>query len=234
MASPAVIAIVCSDRHRNGKTLLARVLVDFLLAEGRDPYCLDLSHPDGALRSFFPGRTALVDFDQMAGQMKVFDTILAGPGRDYVIDIPAEQLGRFCAAVDDLDFRAAAHQAGFRLVVLFVVDNDEDSLKAATQTEDMLQPDLFVPVANRFVGSALPDVRAGLVIAMDRLDPGLAPVIHNRRFSFRNFLLGDDSAVPVLLRASLENFLHRIIAGLREIEPELSVRALRGVDPGLA
>ena len=31
MASPSIIALVCSDRHRNGKTLLARVLVDFLL-----------------------------------------------------------------------------------------------------------------------------------------------------------------------------------------------------------
>ena len=89
MAAPALIAIVCSDRHRNGKTLLARLLVDHLLMEERDPYCLDLSYPEGTLRSFFPGRTALVDFEHVPGQMKVFDTILAGPGRDYVIDVPA-------------------------------------------------------------------------------------------------------------------------------------------------
>ena len=108
MASSPLIAIVCSDRHRNGKTMLARVLVDFLLLEGRDPYCLDLSHPEGALRAFFPGRTALVDFAQVSGQMKVFDTILAGPGRDYVIDLPAQELARFCEVMGGLE-PAAPH-----------------------------------------------------------------------------------------------------------------------------
>ena len=38
MASHFAVHIVCSDRHRNGKTLLARVLVDFLLLDGRDPF----------------------------------------------------------------------------------------------------------------------------------------------------------------------------------------------------
>ena len=227
MAFPPLIAIVCSDRHRNGKTLLARVLVDFLLLEGRDPVALDLSHPEGALRNFFPGRTALVDFGHMPGRMKVFDTMLAAPGRDYVIDLPSQQLAKFCEAIGDLQFRKASQDAGFKLVVIFIVDNDVNSLKTAGAVEELLSPDLFVPVANRFVGSSLPDGVPGPVLTMEKLDPDLHAIVTNRRFSFRSFLLGEEGGVPMRLRPSLKTFLHTLINGFREFDPALSLLNLR-------
>lgn len=227
MASPPLIALVCSDRHRNGKTLLARVLVDFLLLEESDPFVLDLDFEEGTLRDFFPGRTALVDFSQTAGRMKVFDTILASPGRDYVIDLPAQQLKRFCEAMADLQFRQAAKAAGFSFVCMFVVDQDEDSLKAAADTEESLTPDLFVPVVNKFVGSALPGGIDSTVLTMEKIDPDLRVIISYRRFSFRSFLLGEESGVPLRLRSNLKTFLQTLIAGLREIGPALSLLKLR-------
>jgi hypothetical protein len=227
MASPPLIVLVCSDRHRNGKTLLARVLVDFLLLEGRDPFVLDLGFPEGALRDFFPGRTALIDFAHVSGQMKIFDTILAGPGRDYVIDLPAQQLGRFCEAMGDLKFHEAASAAGFNFAVIFIVDEAEESLRSAAAVEDILMPDLFVPAANRFVGSALPDGVEGPTLTMERIDPDLHAIITNRRFSFRSFLLGEESGVPMRLRPNLKTFLHTLIAGFREFEPALSLLKLR-------
>ncbi len=227
MALPPLIAIICSDRHRNGKTLLARALVDYLLLEERDPYCLDLSAPEGALRAFFPGRTALVNFAQVSGQMKVFDTIIAGPGRDYVIDLTADSLPGFCQAVTDLGFRKAAQALGFRFVVIYMVDADEDSLKTAAAVEDILQPDLFIPAKNRFVGSALPDGVPGVTLALDALPADLIPIISNRRFSFRNFILGDEASVPFRLRGPLKSFLAGIMDGFRDIEPALSLLTLR-------
>ncbi len=227
MASPPLIAIVTSDRPRNGKTLLARVLVDHLLLEGHDPYCLDLSQSEGALRAYFPGRTALVDFGQIAGQMKVFDTILTSPGRDYVIDVPAAALVRFCEVVANLDFLTAARDKGFAVAVLYIIDESEESLKTAAAVEEILLPDLFVPVVNRFVGSALPETIPGVTVTMERLDSDLLPIIGNRRFSFRNFLLGDEAAVPFRLRSNLKTFLHAAIAGLRDIAPALTLRRAR-------
>jgi hypothetical protein len=221
MASPPLIAVIASDRYRNGKTLLARVLVDFLLLESRDPFCLDLSHPEGTLRSYFPGRTALVDFEHVPGQMKVFDTILGGPGRDYVIDLPAQQLPRFCEAMRDLEFRKAYEAAGFSFVLFFIIDADEDSLKSAAEVEELLTPDLFVPVANRHVGSTLPDGVPGLVLTMEELDPDLHAIISHKRFSFRNFLLGDETGVPLRLRSNLKIFLQVLFDGFHEIETAL-------------
>lgn len=227
MAAPATVFIVCSDQARNGKTLLARVLVDFLLMEGRDPFCFDLAHPTGALRAYFPGRTALVDFTQADGQAKVFDTILTRAGRDYVIDVPAIHLARFCELAGARKFPASLQAKDFRTAALFIVDREEKSLRTAITVEEILVPDLFVPVANRFIGSALPDGVPGPVLVMEGLEPELHAVVSNRRFSLRVFMLGDDSAVPLRLRISLKNFLHGLVAGMREFQPALSLQTLR-------
>jgi len=226
-----MVFIVCSDQARNGKTLLARVLVDFLLMEGRDPFCFDLGHPQAALRQFFPGRTALVDFAQAEGQAKVFDTILARAGRDYVIDLPPQHLALFCELAGNMDFPALMQDKAFRTAVLYVIDREEDSLHTAAAVEEVLRPDIFVPVANRYVGSALPDGVSGPVLIMERMEADLHAVVANRRVSLRVFMQGDEAAVPVKLRASLKTFLYRLVSGMREFEPALSLQALRQTSP---
>jgi len=222
-----MVFTVCSDQARNGKTLLARALVDFLLMEGRDPFCFDLCHPTGALRAYFPGRTALVDFAMPEGRARVFDTILQRAGRDYVIDLPAQHLARFCETAGGDGFPAKARDKEFRLATLFIVDRDERSLTTAAAVEEILLPDIFVPVANRFMRSALPDGVPGPVLVMERLEDELQAVISHRRFSLRAFMQGEEASVPVRYRTSLKNFLHGLITGMREFEPALSLQALR-------
>lgn len=219
--------IVCSDQHRNGKTLLARALVDALMLEDRDPFAIDLNVPDGTLRGHFPGRTALADFSHVTGQMRAFDTIMAAPGRDYVIDVPVEDLPRFCDAARSLRLIEEARRAGLRIVVFFIVDRAEESLRNASHVEAILAPDLFVPVRNMMIGSALPGDYGGLSLTLPVLDPELRDIISNRRFSLRAFFLGDESAVPLRLRANLRAFLHAIIDMLRDVEPALSLQTLR-------
>lgn len=226
-----MVFIVCSDQARNGKTLLARVLVDFLLLEGHDPFCFDLGHPEAALRPYFPGRTAAIDFALPEGQAKVFDTILGRGGRDYVIDLPAHHLALFCEESGRRSFPAEAEARGFRTAVLYIVDREEKSLSTAVAVEEILLPDIFVPVANRFVGSALPDGVPGPVLVMERMDTPLREVVANRRFSLRIFMQGDETQVPVKLRHGLKNFLHGLVTGMREFEPALSLQALRQSSP---
>lgn len=231
MPAPPTVFIVCSDQARNGKTLLARVLVDFLLMEGRDPFCFDLAHPEGSLRAYFPGRTALVDFSMPEGQAKVFDTMLTRAGRDYVIDLPARLLAGLCEAAAERGLADRAREKDFRLACLYVVDRDEKSLGTAVAVEEILVPDIFVPVANRFVGSALPDGVPGPVLVMERLEEALHGVVSNRRFSLRAFMQGEEAGVPARQRTGLKNFLHGLVTGMREFEPALSLQALRETSP---
>ena len=223
MAVAPLIHIVCSDRHRNGKTLLARVLIDYLLLDGRDPFVIDADHPEGPLRAYFPGRTALVDFDHMPGRMKLFDTILASPGRDYVIDLPAVQWQNFFEAMAELHFMEEARKGGSRFVVLFLVDRDEESLKNADAVARQAKPDLMAYVRNEQLGSALEETQRRFVITMPAIDAVLREIIANRRFSLRSFLLGEEEQVPVALRSKLKRFLYDMLTAFRDIEPAMSV-----------
>ena len=230
MPAPSTIYIVCSDRGRNGKTLLARILVDHLLIAGRDPFCFDLGAPEGALRAFFPGRTALIDMNDETSRAKFFDLLLGRAGRDYVIDVPSAQLARFCEAASTLQLPEVARAKGFRLCVLFVVDRDPASLKTAVALEEMLEPDLLAPVVNRFVGTSLPEGVPGPVIVLERIEGELRVLISHRRFSLRSFLLGEETEIPARLRPQLKNVLHGVIEGLRNLEPAMSLHSLHEAD----
>ncbi len=67
--------------------------------------------------------------------MKMFDSIMGSPGRDYVIDLPAPQTENFYATYRQLDFHIEATRAGFQIVVFFIVDKDYSSLKFSEEIQ---------------------------------------------------------------------------------------------------
>lgn len=226
MAYTPTVYITASDQHRNGKTLLARLLADYLLLDGRDPFMIDTDAPDGPLRNFFPGRTALADFAIMPGQMKLFDTIIASPGRDYVIDLPARHTDGFFQAVTELNFFEELKKLGFRIIVFYIVDRQPASLRAAKIIQKFPNIDLFVPVENQHVGSFWPKSEGDLVIPA--LPQALAIAIADRRFSLRGFVLGDTQHIAEEYQPILSNFLYEVLNNLGNLEPLVSLQNLRG------
>lgn len=224
MAHPTV-HIVCSDQHRNGKTLLARLLVDYLLLDNRDPFIVDTDAPDGPLRNFFPGRTTLADFAAIKGQMKLFDTILAAPGRDYVIDLPARHTENFFHTARDLDFFAACKEQGFRIFVFYMVDNTFTSLKAAQTLQRDKSIDLFVAVRNGQVGSTWPEDDGALTLPF--LPAPVASAIANRRFSLREFVQGDPQGLDSAMVLQLQNFMLEVLNSFHNLEPIHSLKMLK-------
>ena len=225
MANQPTIYIVASDASRNGKTLLARLIVDYLLLDGKDPFVLDTDAPEGPLRQYFPGRTALTDFDEIAGRVKLFDTILAAPGRDYVIDLPQRHMLAFFKAVAELNFFNAANKMGFRIIVLFVVDWVLPSLRAAQDVFEVPGIDLFVAVINESIGSAWPEEEGALKIPI--LPRKLAILIADRRFSLRNFVLGNDQGIGVSDKPDLNRFLFAVLDNLNTLDVDVSLQRLK-------
>ena len=225
MANTSTVYITASDQHRNGKTLLARLLADYLLLDGRDPFMIDTDAPEGPLRSFFPGRTALADFAAMPGQMKLFDTIIASPGRDYVVDLPARHTEGFFKAAEELGFFDELKKIGFRIIVFYVVDRHAASLRAAKEIQKTPNIDLFVPVENQHVGSFWPKTEGDLVIPA--LPPKLAIAISDKRFSLRSFVLGDVQQLPVEFQTELSNFLFEVLSNLSNLEPLVTLQNLK-------
>ncbi|MBG1232147.1 hypothetical protein [Aestuariivirga litoralis] len=224
MADKPTVYIVASDQNRNGKTLLSRLVVDYLLLDGKDPFAIDTDAPEGPLRQMFPGRTLLADFAQMQGQMKLFDTILASPGRDYVIDLPVRHMLPFFKALKELDFLNELKTRGFRIIVFFIVDRTQSSLRAAYETSEIKGIDLFAPVVNENVGTSWPDDAA---LTLQALPRDVAIAISERRFSIRNFVLGDEQGLHEQQRLALNGFLTRALSDLSGLDVELSLQKLR-------
>ena len=205
------------------------MLIDYLMLEGKDPFVIDANVPEGPLRAAFPGRTALVDFDQIPGQMKLFDTIMGSIGRDYVVDIPASQTEKFFTAIKELDVLQEATRRGFQFAILFIVDKELASYDNAEDLRVALAPHAVIYVRNNYVGSFAPPSSRELTIDIPPLDRDIFPYIEDRYFSYRAFLLGDEAAIPLKLVNKLKAFLLAMVTGLQDIEPELSLRRLRNL-----
>jgi hypothetical protein len=226
VAYTPTVYITASDQHRNGKTMLARLLADYLMLDGRDPFMIDTDAPEGPLRTYFPGRTALADFAHMQGQMKLFDTILGSPGRDYIIDLPARHLEGFFRAVNELNFFEETAKAGFRVILFFIVDRSAASLKAARAHQYIKGIDLFVPTINDHVGSYWPNRDSAFSIPA--LPPDISFAIADKRFSLRAFTLGDAQELTDENRQALSGFLFNVFSNLGNIEPLITLQNIKG------
>ena len=204
------------------------MLIDYLMLDGRDPFVIDANYPEGPLRAAFPGRTALVDFEQVQGQMTLFDTIVGSLGRDYVIDLPAPQTEKFFATLRELNFTEEITRLGFDLVVLFIVDKDWASLNAADDVRVAVAPHLVVNVRNAHVGSVMSNTNGGLVIDIPALDRDVMTIVEGKRFSLRAFILGDESALTPPAVIKLKIFLLALMTAFGDIEPALSLHRLKG------
>jgi hypothetical protein len=225
MAAQPTLYIVTSDQNRNGKTLLSRLLLDYLMLDGRDPFVIDTDAPDAPLRNYFPGRTAMADFASIRGQMKVFDTVLASPGRDYVVDVSSRHMESFFAAERDLKFFAECKTSGFRIFVFFVVDESLPSFRIAQEFQRLGNFDLFVPVRNMFVRSAWPESSGALTIPF--LPAPVASAIGFRRFSFRAFVQGEAQGLSEDMVPVVQNFLYEVLSNLSNLEPVYSLKELK-------
>jgi hypothetical protein len=225
VAAAPTVYIITSDQTRNGKTLLARLVADYLLLDGRDPFLIETSPPEAPLRNYFPGRTQVVDFANVLGQIKIFDTILTSVGRDYVIDLSSRHMDAFFEQVKHLNFASELKARGYQRVIFFVVDAAIESHKAWDLLTHNVPADLKVPVRNAFVGSSLGQDVAAFDIPV--LHDELMKHVSERHFSIREFVLGDPQNLLAPAALSLKRFVYAVMQGLNDIEPALRLANAR-------
>jgi hypothetical protein len=97
MAKPVVI-VVGADKGGVGKTTVSRTLLDYFSANNVPTRAFDTESPRGTLMRFHPDITEIVDMTTTSDQMKIFDTLSAGPSVS-VIDVRAGLLSRSLASL---------------------------------------------------------------------------------------------------------------------------------------
>jgi hypothetical protein len=211
--------IVCSDQPRNGKTLFARLLADYLILGGRRPLIFDAASAPGGIGSYFPLRGLRINLASTAGQMALLDRALDPPLHDCVLDVPAHLVDNLFAILADVAFAEAAHNSGLALVIHFVVDRTETSLLAGSRLRAKGEWDRFIVVRNEAVTPTFRDIvgraryedlaREGRIV-IPALDGEVIDAIQDRGFSFSEFAQDALPLVPPRIHKAVALFVAQV------------------------
>jgi hypothetical protein len=219
MSLRSFTTIVASPRPRVGKTLVARLLADSHLHNGREIAAFDLNADDAALTAFLPDHAAPADIAQIHGQMALFDRLVADDGVYKIVDLGHPALRSFFDVAKQIDFAAELRRRGMAAVVLFIATPDATSVEACAQLRRELPQAAIVPVHNEILGAAqhrdkFAAAGPGAVpVHIPALAPGVRRTIERRPFSF-----ADAGGAPLELHIELQRWLRKVYVEFREME----------------
>jgi hypothetical protein len=215
------VSIVVSPRARVGKTLLARLLIDFHLGEGRAVEAFDLNAGDGTLAQFVPALTTVSDIGNVQGQMALFDRLIAADETYKVVDLGHQSFEAYFAIARKIGFVEEAHRRAIAPAILYVITPDATAVEAfgglrRHSPQALLAPlhnEIFGPVPHRgkyelFDGPALARLPA--------LAPGLRKYIETPPFSFTDVM--GSGAIPPAAQEELQHWLRRAYREFRELD----------------
>src|ERR1700688_2957228 len=142
------VYIICSPRPRVGKTLVARLLTEFLCGDGRSVAAFDINPDDFALADCLPRHTAVANMADTLGQIALFDKLVMDDGTAKIVDVGASSFKRFFVLLHELGFIQEAHRRALQPVVLFMADPDRRSMQAYASLQDQSRDVVLVPVYN--------------------------------------------------------------------------------------
>lgn len=236
------LLIVCSDRARNGKTLLARLLADWLRLRERPVFIIDLDAPAFPLAARYADASLTVDFSNTMGRVATFDAIMERTNLPCIVDVPARHFDAFTEDLERLDLFTEATRAGMEAVVHFLIDRDRESLERARALHTLAERGGagFVPVRNAAIGDALKDEGAARLY-VDLLQDGeiLLPKfsaeawawLEASDFSFADLLRGRLRAPSSLLDFELQDAVNGVFEQFERLRLRLDMAGLK--DMGL-
>ncbi len=184
------VYIVCSPRPRVGKTLVSRLLVEYLALENRYATAFDINLNDPSLLDFLPKLTETANVEDTFGQMQLMDRLIVNDGAPKVIDLGFHAFDGFFKMATEIGFAKEAERRGVQLVIMFIPDRDRTSQRAWAMLQDDFKNAAIVPINNEQVllGEIPPWI--GRVEPLDiAILPGfLKTYIERNNFSFTGFL----------------------------------------------
>ncbi len=217
--------IICSPQRCVGKTLLARLLAEFHLIDGRPVTAFDLADEGPQLADFLPHATTIADISDAPGQMALFDRIIADRQATKIIDLSHRTFKDFFTIAERIDFFAEARRQGIEPLILFMIDPGPKSAKAYTILRRWCAEASLLPVRNQLVARGIPYCAAfpnqstvSVSLEMPLLGASLKTLIDQRSFSFARFWRTTPVSLPVRLDDELRAWIKRVFLQFREIE----------------
>jgi hypothetical protein len=218
------VTFIASPRPRIGKTLLARLLVDFYVHEGRAVAGFDLNSGEGTLAQFLPEHAAVADIAGIQGQMALFDRLVADDGTNKVVDLGHETFESFFNVAKQIGFSEEARRRGIAVAILFIVTPDSTSIEAYRSLRRRLPEATLTPVHNEMLGPAqyrdkyLTVGSGAAQLKLPALAPGLRRYIDKPPFSFVDTQLANAKGIPLDTHIELQRWLRKLYVEFRELD----------------
>ncbi len=213
------VTIVASPRPRVGKTLLARLLTDFHLQDGRSVAAFDLNAGKGTLAQFLPEHVSRSAIDDLKGQMALFDRLIADDGVTKIVDLGHGSFEPFFTLAHQFGFAGETRSRGIALVILYLLTPDSTSVEAHRSLRSRLPEAVMAPVHNEIFGVSQHRWRYGLtgnatVIRLPLLAPAVRKYVETPPFSFAEL---QSPAGDVDIDIELQHWLRQIYLQFREL-----------------
>jgi hypothetical protein len=228
MPQQTPLFIIASQHPRVGKTLIARLLIEFYRVAGRSLVGYDLDPREPALAPHFPSLVWTVDIADTRGQMALFDRLIADHWRTTVIDLGNALSEQFFSVMAEIGFEQEARRCAIEPIVLFVTDSAPTTARSYGALRRLLPRTIFLPVHNEatsfmFVAQDYPPTRPECsVIRIPRLSPIVRGVIDRPGFSFGAYM-GHQPGGPT----EVHSWIGKIFAEFRDLELRLLLGQLK-------
>ena len=219
------VFIVCSPRPMVGKTLLARLLSEFLLLKNGAGAvaAFDINLKEPSLLEYVPDITETAEVDTTFGQMALMDRVILNDGIAKVIDLGFHAFDEFFKMSEGIGFLKEAARRGVSPLILFVADTDRVSARGHAMLLQQIPPSALVTIDNEYVvRGELPAAMArGRVLRIRALPAFLKTYIDRLNFSFTDYLRNEKDS-----STELHQWVRRNYFGFRELELKLILQRL--------
>ncbi len=212
------VYIVCSPRPLVGKTLIARLLSEFLLLQRGTVACFDINLKEPSLLDYLPGITETAGIDDTFGKIALMDRLIVPDGIAKVLDLGFHAFDEFFKMSDEIGFIKEAARRSVVPIILFVADIDRVSARGYATLRQQIPENTMVTVDNEFVvRGELPAAFAqGRIIGVGALPVFLKTYIDRLKFSFTDYLRTEKDT-----STELHQWIRKNYASFRDIEMSL-------------
>ena len=215
------VYIICSPRPLVGKTLLARLLSEFLLLKDGAVSSFDINLKEPSLLEYLPRTTETADVIDTFGKMQLMDRLIVNDSVAKVIDLGYHAFDEFFKMTGEIGFMKEAVRRGVAPVILFVADTDRTSAAGYSMLQQQIPANALIAVDNeQVVRGELPrTMERGRVLRISALPVFLKTYIDRLTFSFTGYLRQEKDS-----STELHQWIRRNYTSFRELELSLMLQ----------
>ena len=212
------VYIICSPRPLVGKTLIARLLSEFLLLKRGTVAAFDINLKEPSLLEYLPDITETAEVDDTFGKMALMDRLIVNDGIAKVIDLGFHAFDEFFKMSEEIGFMKEAARRDVSPVILFVADTDRASARGYAMLQQQIPATAMVTIDNEYVlRGELPSAFAnGRILHIAALPVFLKTYIDRLTFSFTDYLRSEKDS-----STELHQWIRKNYFSFRELELNL-------------